>query len=346
MDPLETAGAASASPQHFDADLPVGTAGIWSERYRLAVLHKDQLIHLALFSAIFALSFIMWHFQGNTTDVKMFGRSALSWMVQRWSNDPSFGGNGNYTHGWIIPFVSLAIVYWRRLELYKATKTISWIGFSIVVLSLLMHYLGAKTQHPRLSLLGLIGLLWSVPFYLYGWQVAKYLMFPCAFLIYCIPLQFLDAATFKLKMFATIASAGTLNALGVDVIQSGADIIFKSDPSQKLNVADACSGLRSLLALSALTAVYGYLTMDGVVRKWLLFLSAIPLAMIGNVVRIVTVAVFAQGFNYQLGTGLVHDWSGYIVFAVAIGLMVVVGAFLNMNFKEKWEKWKTSVQSI
>ena len=97
------------------------------------------------------------------------------------------------------------------------------------------------------------------------------------------------------------------------------------------------------MAMTALTAVYSYLTQNGVIRKWVLFLCSVPLAIIGNIARITILAVVAEAFGTDVAVGQFHDWSGYVVFAVAIGLMVAVGGLLNLNYPELWKKWKANL---
>jgi exosortase/archaeosortase family protein len=92
--------------------------------------------------------------------------------------------------------------------------------------------------------------------------------------------------------------------------------------------------------MTALTAVYAYLTQKTLLRKWILFLCCVPLAIIGNIARITTVGLVAEAFGERLATGIYHDYSGYVVFGVAIALMVAVGSLLNMNYKEVWRQWK------
>ncbi|HMP75872.1 MAG TPA: exosortase/archaeosortase family protein [Kiritimatiellia bacterium] len=312
-------------------------ARIWSERWRLAALGREDLIRIGLASVMVALVFVLFHFQGNTTDVRAFGRSALAWMIERWDDDD---GTGDYSHGWLVPFVSGAIIWMKRREIAAAPKAVSQVGLAIVVTALLFHWLGAKAQQTRLSLFGLVLLIWAIPFYFYGWRVAKLIIFPCSYLIFCIPLNFLDSLTFPLRIFATILSTAMLNGLGIAAERSGSAIYSMAAGGFSFDVADPCSGIRSLLALTALTAVYAYFTQHTLLRKWLLFLSSIPLAIIGNIARIVVVAIVAEAFGEQLALGLFHDYSGYVVFSVAIGLMLGVGALLNMNFQEIRERWK------
>jgi exosortase len=108
-----------------------------------------------------------------------------------------------------------------------------------------------------------------------------------------------------------------------------------------LDVADPCSGLRSLLAMTALTAVYAYFTQRTILKKWILFATSIPLAVAGNIARIVTIAIMSEAVGGRLALGLYHDYSGYILFTAAISLMVVIGGMMNMDFKEAAAKWKS-----
>jgi exosortase len=104
-------------------------------------------------------------------------------------------------------------------------------------------------------------------------------------------------------------------------------------------VADPCSGIRSLVALMALTSLYGYVTMDSAWKKWLLFFASIPLAVIGNLARITTVALVAQGFGQEFAMKIYHDYSSYIVFSLAILCMIALGAALNLHYREIIYRW-------
>jgi len=311
---------------------------IWSERWRLAALDREDLLRAGLLAVIVGLTFMLFHYQGNTTDVRSLGRSALLWMIERWSDEGA--GGEDYSHGWLIPFVSISVIWMKRREIGAAPKSISRVGLSIIVTALLLHWLGAKAQQTRLSLFGLVLLIWGLPFYFYGWQVAKLLIFPCSYLIFCIPLNFLDSITFPLRLLATVVSTGLLNGLGIAAERSGSAIYSMAAGGFEFDVADPCSGIRSLLAMTALTAVYAYVTQKTLLKKWILFLSSIPLAIIGNIARITTVAVVAEAFGEKLALGLYHDYSGYVVFSVAIALMIGVGTVLNLNFAEVRERWK------
>lgn len=313
---------------------------VWSERWRLGALTPSEVIKIGLISVIIGLLFMMFHMLGNTvTNVE--SRSAFAWMIARWGDTVSFGAD--YSHGYFIPLVSIAVVWFRRKEIFEARKYVDWKGLVVVVLALFMHWLGAKMQQTRISLMSLILLIWGVPFYLLGWQTAKRLIFACSYLIFCIPLNFMDVIAFPLRIFSTILATNTLNGIGIGAVRSGTAIYSTVAGGFEFEVADPCSGLRSLLAMTALTAVYAYFTQRTFIRKWLLFIASIPLAVAGNIARIVTVAVVAEAFGGKLALGLYHDYSGYILFTAAITLMVVLGGVMNLEFKEVYSKWKSAL---
>ena len=310
---------------------------IWSERWNLAALAAEDFIRIGLTSVIIGLIFVMYHFQGNTEDIPSYGRSAFGWLVQRWNSPYS-----NFSHGWIIVPASLFLVWKKRRDLAAAfpSRSVCRKGLAIVVMALFFHWLGVRVTHPRISVMALIMLLWGIPYYFWGWRVAKELIFPCSYLIFCIPLNFLDTLTFPLRIVATKMSVLLINGLGVAVRRVGSGIYSETAQGFKLDVADPCSGLRSLLAMTALTAIYAWFTQKTILKKWVLFACAFPLAIAGNIVRITALALVAEAFGEEVATGLYHDYSGYIVFAVAILLMVGLGNLIDMDFRKVWNKWK------
>ena len=314
---------------------------VWNERWRMGALERSELVQIGLASVIIGMMFMMFHLLGNTVE-NVNSRSAFQWMFARWKDTVSFGAD--YSHGYFIPFVSLAVIWYNRKEIFSAETGIDWRGLVVVVFALGMHWLGAKMQQTRFSLMSLVLLIWGIPFYLFGWQLAKKIIFPCAYLTFCIPLNFLDVIAFPLRMFSTKLSVGMLNGFGIEAVRSGTAILIPSMPTG-MDVADPCSGLRSLLAMTALTAVYAYFTQKTLLKKWILFLASIPLAVVGNIARIVTIAVVAEALGPKPALGLYHDFSGYILFTAAIITMVITGSLLNMEFREVAAKWKSALSA-
>ncbi|QBG47269.1 exosortase/archaeosortase family protein [Verrucomicrobia bacterium S94] len=315
-------------------EVKTSNALIWSDRWRLGALSKTELMNIGFASVIIGMLFVLFHLFGNTVE-NVDSKSAFVWMVARWGDKISFGAD--YSHGYLIPFVSLGVIWYKREDFFAAKKRSSYWGLVVVIGSLFIHWLGAKMQQPRLSLMALIGLIWGIPFYFYGWEVAKLLIFPCSYLIFCVPLNFLDALSGPLQRVATTMGHNILTDMGIQVQRVGTQLI--SDYFQ-LNVEAACSGLRSLLAMTALTAVYAYFTQKTFVKKWLLFLCCIPIAVAGNIGRIISIALVSITTGQEFGTTLHHDWSGYVLFTVAISLMVGFGKLLDVNYKELFVSWK------
>jgi len=263
---------------------------------------------------------VLYGVQGNAEETARLGASALGWMVRRWG-----ASGGDMSHAWVIPLVSAYVVWRRRAALAEAAASPNRWGYLLVIATLLLHVAGVRAQLTRVSLFSLVALLWAVPFTLHGWAAARLLLFPAAYLLFCIPFSFLDSMTVPLRILASGASTVLLNGLGIASAQSGTAVYSAAGGGFNFDVADACSGLRSILAMTALTAAYAQFTQRGWWRQWLLFLSSVPLAIVGNIVRIVSIALVAQFFGAERAMVVYHDYSAYIVFVTAISLMMGLG---------------------
>ncbi len=283
-------------------------------------------------AALFACVVYLYGFNGNTESVSVQGHSAIRWMVSRWSGQVA----ADMSHGWLIPLVSLYALWQRRKALMTAETVPDWRGFYLSVAALGLYWIGVRGQQTRITLLSLLLLLWSVPFAFWGWAVARQLIFPVGYLIFCIPLSFLDYLTFPLRLFASTVSAGILNGLGIDTVRTGTAIHSAVAGGFSFEVADPCSGLRSVLAMTALAAAYARFVQRGAIRQWLLFLAAFPLAVAGNIVRIVMIGIVALWFGQKHATGFYHEYSGYVFFIAATGLMLATSSLLNRDWRTTW----------
>ena len=283
-----------------------------------------QNMEAGLLFAIIAGIFFLFGVDGNNEEPLMQGRSAVVWMLGRWNWAAT-----DMSHGWIIPLVSLYMVWRRMAELRDSPKTVSIVGFVVIVSALLVYLMGLRIQQTALVLMSLIGLLWGITFALYGRTVARILLFPCGYLIFCIPMTFMDYLTFPLRFISATVSVTLLNGLGISVTQLGTAIHVNTGKGFALDVAHPCSGLRYLLAMVALTTAYAYFTQSSAIKRGILSLASVPLAMAGNIARITLIAIVGVLFGETFAVGFYHDYSGYVVFAVATMLMLGLGAFLN-----------------
>ena len=233
------------------------------------------------------------------------------------------------SHGWLVPLVSGYIIWQARARLRRATSAPSALGVVALAGCLILLWLGSRGEQARLMQFGMIGCVIALPFACWGGGVARLLVFPAAYLCFIIPTSFLDLLTFRLRLLATGVSCAVLNGVGIVVQQVGTAMVSTSGAGFQLDVADPCSGMRSVFALAALTAAYAYFTQPTALRRWLLFASAVPLAVIGNIVRIVSIGLVARLLGQERAIGFYHDYSGYVVFVVAVLLMMQVGVWIG-----------------
>jgi exosortase len=245
-------------------------------------------------------------------------------------NDP----HEDLSHGWLVPLVSGYVIWRGRAQLRAAAAAPDGRGLLALLACLLLFWLGSRGEQARLMQFGMIGSVVALPFVCWGAGVARRLLFPAAYLCFIVPTSFLDALTFRLRLLATAISSGVLNGVGIAVRQVGTAMISAGGAGFKLDVADPCSGMRSVFALAALTAAYAYFTQRTALRRWLLFACAVPLAVVGNIVRIISIGIVAHLLGQERAVGYYHDYSGYVVFVVAVLLMMQVGVWVGKIGRE------------
>ena len=262
--------------------------------------------------------------------------TCYQWLTNHWASI------SNYSHGPLIPFIAIALVYWKRKELMsQKTSSDAW-GYLVVAFGMACYYVGVKADQPRAVVFSFVVLLYGLALALGGRDVFRVLFFPITFLLLMIPLNFLDELVgFPLRIYVAKASTALLNWLGIEATRTGTGIqsrVFQFD------VADPCSGIRSLMALTTVTAAYGYVTQERQWKRWVLFLSAMPLAVLGNMARVISIAMVAEAYG-QGAANSFHEWSGFILFPVALAAMVMLGIGLNFPYRRVWEDWTKPLNS-
>lgn len=231
--------------------------------------------------------------------------------------------------GWYVPIFSLYVVYTERKKLLASLGEPSWAGALATLPFLAIGFLGVRGIQVRFEMLAFIGLLVTIPWTFFGRKTAQEMLFPAGFLLFCLPLAtFLDLITVHLRLFATGLAFAILKGVGAAVTRTGT-MLASTDGSFAIDIAAPCSGLRSIFALMALTAGYAYFNQPTWARRALLFATSIPLAILGNVMRILTICLVGTYASSEFATGFYHDYSGYVVFLVAIVLMVAVGEAIS-----------------
>jgi exosortase len=245
----------------------------------------------------------------------------LKRLVLQWYNDEDMG------HGFFVPLVAAYIFWQRRDDLFRPLWKPNYWGLAILayaVLQLLLGTLGAELFLQRtaflLTLVGAIVLLGGFP-------ALKKSAFPLALLLFMIPLPAIiyNQITFKLQLFASRVAESTLMLFNTPVVRDG-NILELAN--QRLNVVEACSGIRSLLSLGFLSLVYAYFFDAKPWMRWALLAAAIPIAVIANSGR-VTITGFLSEYNPELARGFLHMLEGWIIFIVAVVLMIITHRILN-----------------
>ncbi len=232
--------------------------------------------------------------------------------------------------GWLVPFFSAYVLWTERRELVKSVGKASWLGLLACVPLAAVSLLGTRGLQVRLEQLGFIGLCIAVPWAFFGLRTARLCVFPALYLLFTVPMStFLDVVTIHLRLLASGTAFAVLKGFGVQAVQQGTAVIAQGAHSFNIDVAEPCSGLRSLVALMALTAAYAWHTQPTWWRRAVLFACSIPLAVLGNVVRILTICLCAAWGSPDFAMGFYHDYSGYIVFIVAIICMVACGELVT-----------------
>lgn len=276
---------------------------------------------------------LIYHFQGTST-IQVADRNSRSlwdWLWHVWHSEVF-----DVSHGPLVPFVSAFLIYWNRKKIADQPMAMCWSALLGVALALLMHWVGMRGAQPRLSVLSVILLFWSIACLLIGWKKARFLIFPAAMLVFMIPFNFLEQqVAFPLRLIVTDSSVWIANHLGIAVRKVGSQI-FDVSGRYQYDVAAACSGIRSLTTLLCIGAVFGYLTQDKAWKRMVLFLAAIPLAVVGNIVRVTLIIIAADWFGQGAGAK-VHDMGGFVIFVVVLMCLFGIGNILDMDFKKWWQ---------
>jgi exosortase len=295
-------------------------------RFRVELLSCwQQLPDKFFFFALLAAWLGLFQFLGNSTFGYIDTPSLLRWMYTAYNKSSTASDDG---HGNLIPFVVLALFWWKRKELLAVQIQAWWPGLALVCLALALHVLGYAVQQPRISIVGLFGGIYGLMGLAWGPQWLRKSFFPYFLLVFCVPFGSLgESVTFPLRLLVTKISVGVGQIFGIEVIREGS-MILDSQRTFCYDVAPACSGIRSLVSLLALTTIYGFVSFQTPWKRLVMAASAVPVAGLGNVVRISVVIVTAEALGQDAGAWVEQKF-GFVTFAVAIGFVILLGRWLQ-----------------
>lgn len=243
-------------------------------------------------------------------------------MVMDWASDD------NYSHGFLVPFIAGYLAYMRKDELLAVEIRPSNAGLAVIFFGLLMLLFGWIATEYFTMRSSMVVLIAGSVLYLMGWQVFLMLLAPLVYLLLMVPIPYIiyDTAAFPLKLFVTKISVLSMKAIGIVVLQEGNILMF---PNITLEVADACSGLRSIMSLLALGAAYAFVLHTKTRDRAILIFSTLPIAILTNCLRVIATGILAQYFGSAAAEGFFHEFAGLFVFAGAVFMFVTLGAVLK-----------------
>jgi exosortase len=217
-----------------------------------------------------------------------------------------------------------AYLAWTNRDKIRAAKVEpSWVGVALIAFGLVMLILGEYGAELFISRVSLVVVLTGITLCFGGLHVLKELRFSLLVLLLAVPLPAIiyNQITFPLQILASKAASAILPIFGVPVLREGNVIVL---PAMRLEVAEACSGIRSLVSLFTLAVFYGYFLDKSVMRRTILALSSIPIAIGANAIRIVGTGLCVQYWDPDKAMGFFHEFSGWVVFLVSLSCLYAV----------------------
>src|SRR4051812_38614136 len=264
---------------------------------------------------------------------------AVFWpnLTRIWNKVNPIYGDPNWQHGIFVPLISLYFLYVNREELLRTPVVPSWAGLGVLIVGLLLSmYSVWPLQNDFVWDFGMVLTLFGVVLLTCGWQVMKFAWFPIAFLICAIPWPglFYSEIAWPLQQFAAKVAVKVMSFGGVDAARSGTRIFFlaKDGELRPLNVAEACAGLRSLMTFISLAAAIAFLSNRPMWQRLIIVLSAIPIAIFCNVMRVSGQGLTDYYISEQFGRGFAHTFYGLVMYVPAFFMVLMVVWILDHLF--------------
>lgn len=244
-------------------------------------------------------------------------------LFKQWRTDP------NFSHGFFVPLLSAYLVWQSREKLARIPRQPSLLGLILVAFSMAMLVLGVLGAELFTSRVSFVVLLAGLIVYFFGWAHFRALLFPWALLLLMIPIPelIMNQVTIPLQFVASRLATWMLEALSIPVLREG-NIIYLSNIT--LEVAQACSGIRSLISLATLAIVYGYFMERRLWARIVLLAAAVPISVVVNGFRIAGTGLTARYWNPDKALGFFHEFSGWLIFLLSLGLLFAVQALLRL----------------
>jgi exosortase len=247
----------------------------------------------------------------------------------------------NFEHGKLVLPIFAVLVWIHRDEIVRAKKAGCNQGLIWVALGCLIFAVGARTLQGRVGMAAGPLLLYGIVLYVWGKEVARILLFPIAFLVFMIPVSAIEQATSNLQFLETGIAKAVCGMIGIPLYTVGTTLRPVDQSFGGFEIAEGCSGIRSLMAMVMITAIYVHLTQDKLWKMIVILLFSTVFAIIGNAGRIISIFIVAKLFGSNIAGGAYHEISGYVSFPIALGAMLLFSKLLDLPIFQAAKALKT-----
>jgi exosortase len=315
----ENSHASRKAPPSLLDDLLGLASGILKELAAFgAWCRKEPVAALALAG----IAAVLAYFYGAVHPFMYGAQSTAEWAWKAWNPE------GDQSYGVMVPVIAVWLFYYHREALKNAAPGEHKLGLALVGAAIVLYIFAVRSLNPRMALASTPFLLYGAIRFAWGRAAARVVFFPCAFLFFMIPVGALEQATNNLQFIITGVVGKLTHMVGISILAVGTTLTA-TDGSFNFEIAEGCSGIRSLTAMTMLTAVYVHLTQDRLWKKLLIFSCSLGFAIVGNIGRIFSIVLLARYYDPKVAAGVYHEYSGFLFFPIAIVAMIFFSQIIN-----------------
>lgn len=243
-------------------------------------------------------------------------------MVLHWAEKKE------YSHGFLIPFISLYLIWTKRDTLRSTVVKPDGKGLFLLLAGIFLLIIGNVAFEPFIREFSLIITVTGLIYFLLGSEIYKTLMFPLGYLFFMIPLPYIimNSIAVSLRLINARVTYNVLHFFGIPILQDGVNLEL---PNISLEVADLCTGILSLVAIMAISILYAYFTLRNLISRVALIILAIPIAILSNMLRLIMTVGLAYFYGGRILGDVIHQFHGTVNFLITIFLLVLGGRLIK-----------------
>ncbi|MCX6978315.1 MAG: exosortase/archaeosortase family protein [Verrucomicrobia bacterium] len=253
------------------------------------------------------------------------------WASRAWNSE------NNQEHSWLILPITAFLLWYHRDALRAAPKQPSNLGILFLIAGVGLFVAAVRMIDARTAVVAFPVIIFGAALFLWGTSVARIFIFPCLFMLFMVPVGGLVQGTVGLQLLVSSSVKFLSTLIGVH-IQTVGTTLRATDGSFNFDIAEGCSGIRSLMAMITLSALYVHFNVAETWKQWTIFAGSVVFALIGNIGRVFSEVIVARFIDEKIAGGLYHDYSGFIFFPFAVGAMIGFSKLLNTDWKKILDK--------